>query len=44
MTSLDVCKMKVQYTAREKKGVKVDRFLKIAWKISNLIKSINQDV
>ena len=37
MTSLDVCKMK--YTAREKIGVKVDLFLKIVWKISNLNKS-----
>jgi len=35
MTSLDVCKMK----AREKIGVKVDRYLKIVWKISNLNKS-----
>jgi len=35
MTSLDVCKMKVH----EKIGVKVDQFLKIVWKISNLNKS-----
>jgi len=33
MRSLDVCKI---YTAHEKIGVKVDRFLKIVWKISNL--------
>jgi len=37
MMSLDVCKLK--YTAREKIGVKVHRFLKIVWKISNLNKS-----
>ena len=36
MTSLDVCKMK---TGGEKIGVKVDRFLKIVWMISNLNKS-----
>ena len=29
-----------KYTAREKIGVKVDWFLKIVWKISNLDKSI----
>ena len=38
MTSLYV---KWKYTAREKIGVKVDRFLKIVWKISI---EINQDV
>jgi len=37
MTSLDVCKMKI-YCSR-KLGVKVDQFLKIVWKISNLDKS-----
>ena len=31
--------VKWKYTAREKIGVKVDRFLKIVWKISNLNKS-----
>ena len=33
MTSLDVCKRK--YIASEKIGVKIYRFLKIVWKISN---------
>jgi len=37
MTSLDVCKMKVYYYL--KIGVKVGRFLKLVWKISNLNKS-----
>jgi len=32
--------VKRKYTAGEKIGVKVDRFLKIVWKISNLDKSI----
>jgi len=31
--------VKWKYTAREKIGVKVDRFLKIVWKISNFNKS-----
>jgi len=31
--------VKRKYTAREKIGVNVDRFLKIVWKISNLNKS-----
>ena len=31
--------VKWKYTAHEKIGVKVDRFLKIVWKISNLNKS-----
>ena len=31
--------LKWKYTAREQIGVKVDRFLKIVWKISNLNKS-----
>ena len=31
--------VKWKHTAREKIDVKVDRFLKIAWKISNLNKS-----
>ena len=38
MTSLDVCKMKVYCS--QKKGVKVDRFLKIVWTISNLSKCL----
>ena len=38
MTSLDVYKMKV-YSSR-KKGVEVDQFLKLVWKISNLDKSM----
>ena len=33
--------VKWKYTAREKIGVKVDWFLKIVWKISNLDKSWN---
>jgi len=37
MTSFDVCKMKVYCSL--KIGVKVGRFLKIVWKISNLNKS-----
>ena len=40
MTSLDVCKMKVYCSL--KIGVKVGRFLKIVWKISNLNKSRRQ--
>ena len=32
--------VKRMFTAREKIGVKVDRFLEIVWKISNLDKSI----
>ena len=31
--------VKWKYTAHKKIGVKVDRFLKIVWKISNLNKS-----
>ena len=34
--------VKWNYTAHEKLGVKVNRFLKIIWKISNLNKSRRQ--
>ena len=36
--------VKWKYTAHENIGVKVDRFLKIVWKISNLVKSLKSNL